>query len=183
MLFSFGFCRSVIITHIAAHTEDLGFSLATAAKVMATISGIGIVGRIGMGRLADIIGNRPALIISYTLMAATLLWATTADELWELYLFASAFGFSWGALAAIRMPMLAEIFGLSSIGTILGTIEVGAEIGVISGPFLAGWLFDTTDTYQIAFISASAIAVMGLIMTIFLRPISNEGKTINDPHS
>lgn len=123
MLLSFGFCRNTIITHIAAYTTDLGFSLADAANVMATLSGIGVVGRIGMGRLADIIGNKSALMISYTVMAATLLWVTVADSLWMLYLFAVAFGFSWGALAAVRTPMLAQIFGLSSIGTVLGAVE------------------------------------------------------------
>ena len=88
-----------------------------------------------------------------------------------LYLFAVAFGFSWGALAVIRMPIIAEVFGLGSLGTIFGVIDFGTHTGAITGPLLAGWLFDLTDEYTVAFLVAAASAIVGLILTILLRPI------------
>ncbi len=175
MFFAFGFSRSTTLAHIAAHANDLGFSLAVGANILAIISGTSMVGRIGMGRLADLIGNKYTFMIGYFLTAASLLWVLAADDLWMLYLFAGAFGFSWGNLAVIRVPLLAEIFGLGSLGSILGILEFGASTGAIIGPFLAGWLFDISGKYTVTFLVTAAVAVIGLIMTIFLRPIVGEG--------
>ena len=174
MLFGMGFCRSAILVHIAAHTTDLGFSLTIGANVLAITSGMSIVGRIGMGRLADVIGNKRTFMIGYIVIAVDLLWALVADELWMLYLFAAAFGFSWGTLAVIRMPIVAEVFGLGSLGAIFGTLEFSAQIGAVTGPLLAGWLFDLTNEYTVAFLITGTVAVLGLILTILLRPIGNQ---------
>jgi len=176
MLFSFGFTRTAIMVHIAAHVTDLGYSLLTGAKVISVISGASIAGRIGMGRVADIIGNRRTYMIGFVIIAASLFWVMVTGELWSLYLFAIAFGFSFGTLAVIRMPMIAEVFGLASLGTILGTLEFSSQIGAVVGPFLGGWLFDTTGEYVVAFLVSAVIAVIGLVSTILLKPIVAEGE-------
>jgi len=174
MFFSFGFCRSTTWVHIAPHVTDLGFSLAIAANVLAIASGVGIVGRIGMGRLTDLIGSKRAFMVGFIVMAVGLIWVMGAKETWALYLFAAIFGFSWGALAVTRMPLLAEVFGLGSLGTILGIVEFGAQTGAITGPFLAGWLFDITGEYMVTFVVTAVVAVIGLVLTMFLRPIGSE---------
>ncbi len=173
MLFSFGFTRSATLVHIAAHITDFGFSLTVGASILSVISGASIVGRIGMGRLADMIGNRRAFMIGYIVISADLLWVLAANELWTLYLFAAAFGFSWGALAAVRMPLIAEVFGIGSLGAILGVLEFGSQIGAITGPLLAGWLFDVTGEYTTAFLTAAAVGIIGLVLTILLKPIGS----------
>ena len=175
MFFAFGFFRSTTLTHIAVHATDLGFSLAVGANMLAIISGVSIVGRIGMGRLADIIGNRYGFMIGFIVTVASLLWVLAFDGLWMLYLFAGAFGFGWGTLASIRVPLLAEVFGLGSLGAILGVIEFGASTGSIVGPFLGGWLFDITGQYKITFVVTAAVTAIGLILTVLLRPIGSKG--------
>jgi len=47
-----------------------------------------------------------------------------------------------------------------------GYIVVAAAIG----PLVAGYIFDVTDEYQAAFITAIAICITGLIFNIFLKP-------------
>ena len=173
LLFSYGLCRSVMMVHLAAHTIDLGFSLTVGANMLATMSGVALIGGIGMGRIADFIGNRRVVTIGYTVMVASLFWILVADELWELYLFAAAFGFSWGAVAVMRMPITAEIFGLGSLGAILGAVDFGTHAGSTFGPLLGGWLFDVTDKYTVAFLSSAVIASIGLILTMFLRPVKS----------
>ena len=61
LYFAFGFCRSTFAIHLAPHVQDLGFSLAEAANVLAIINVSSIVGRIGMGRAADVMGMRFAI--------------------------------------------------------------------------------------------------------------------------
>ena len=114
-------------------------------------------------------------MIGFIVMAAALLWVITAKQLWMLYLFAAAFGFGWGTLAVIRMPALAGVFGLGSLGAILGAVDAGASTGSVIGPFLAAWLFDVTGEYTVTFLMTAAVVTVGLLMTILLRPIGGKG--------
>ena len=170
MLFTIGFCRSIMLVHIAAHVTDLGFSLAAGASILAIMSGVGMASRIGMGRLSDMIGYKRALFIGFVVMTGSVLWALIAHEMWMLYLLAISFGFSWGALAVLRMTVIAEVFGAGSLGVILGAIEFGAQSGAIIGPFFAGWAFDVNGEYTLAFITMAVASFLSSILLIFLKP-------------
>jgi cyanate permease len=43
-------------------------------------------------------------------------------------------------------------------------------IGGSVGPFMTGYIFDLTGSYQAAFIVLTALAIMGLVLIILLRP-------------
>jgi len=170
MLVCFGFCALAIIVHIVAHATELGISAASAANILATIGGMGIIGRVVLGTAADRIGNRQAFIIGFILMSAALFWLMPATEAWMLYLFAAVFGFGYGGCAASESPLVAELFGLSSHGLIMGVIALGFTSGAAIGPFLAGYVFDFAGSYQGAFLACAVTAVVGLILTALLTP-------------
>ena len=176
IFFSFGFCRNTANLHIAPHATDLGFSLTIGATILAIVTGTTTLSRIMMGSVADRIGSRRALIISFILMPVAFFWLMVAKELWMLYLFAVIFGFGWGGLAAGRAPMSTEIFGLGSLGVILGIFEFGASIGGAVGPLLAGWIFDIIGSYQGAFLACATLGVIGFVLTSLLRPIARQGE-------
>ncbi len=173
VFFAFGLSRQTILTHVAAHATDLGLSLTTGAAILAIISAAAIFGRIGMGQVSDMLGSRRVYMISFSLMLGALLWLLVAGNQWMLYLFAVAFGFAWGGLAVVRMPIMAEIFGISSLGAILGMAEVGTSAGSVLGPFFGGWLFDLTGQYTVSFLATAASVSMALVLIIVLRPIGH----------
>ena len=166
----FGFCALAIMVHIVAHATELGISAASAANILATIGGMGIVGRVVLGTAADRIGNRQAFIIGFIFMSAALFWLMPATEAWMLYLFAAVFGFGYGGCATSESPLVAELFGLSSHGLIMGVIALGFTSGAAIGPFLAGYVFDFAGSYQVAFLVCAVTAVAGLILTALLTP-------------
>jgi MFS family permease len=171
MLFCFGFSVYAIVTHIVLHAIGLGMSSTSAPMVLATVGGLSLVGRIVLGGAADRFGNRQIFIMGFILMAATLLWLVAAKEMWELYLFAAIFGFGFGGCATSESPLVAGLFGLSSHGLILGVMTlVGFTFGAAVGPLAAGHIFDITNSYQLAFIAAGALSVVGLILTLLLSP-------------
>ena len=172
MFFCFGFLLYTIMTHIVLHAIELGISPIGAANILATIGGLSIVGRIVLGSAADRFGNRQVFIIGFILMAATLFWLVPVKEVWGLYLFAVVFGFAFGGCATSESPLVAGLFGLSSHGLILGAINVlGFTFGAAIGPLIAGYIFDVTSSYQLAFIVCGAMSVVGLILTALLSPI------------
>jgi MFS family permease len=172
MFFCFGFCFYTIMTHIVLHAIGLGISSTSAANILATIGGLSIVGRIVLGSAADRFGNRQVFIMGFILMAAALFWLVPAKELWALYLFVVVFGFAVGGCATSESPLVAGLFGLRSHGLILGVINLlGFIFGAAAGPLIGGYIFDTTSSYQLAFIICAAISVVGLILTVLLSPL------------
>lgn len=171
MFFCLGFCVYTIMAHIVLHAIGLGISSISAANILAIIGGLSIAGRIVLGSAADRFGNRQVFIIGFILLAAALFWLAPAKEAWGLYLFAVVFGFAFGC-AVSESPLVAELFGLSSHGLILGVINLlGFTFGAAVGPLIAGYISDMTSSYQLAFIICAAMSVAGLILTALLRPI------------
>ena len=172
MFLCFGFSVYMIAAHIVLHAIGLGISSISAANVLATLGGLSIAGRIVLGSAADRFGNRQVFIIGFVLMAAALFWLVPAKEVWGLYLFAGVFGFAFGGCATSESPLVAGLFGLSSHGLILGVMSLlGFTFGAAIGPFVAGHIFDMTSSYQLAFIVAGAVSVVGLMLTVLLSPI------------
>jgi len=170
MFLCLGYCMFTILVHIVPHATDLEISAASAANILATIGGASIIGRVVLGNVADRIGNRRVFIIGFILMAAALFWVVPATEAWILYLFAVAFGFAYGGCAASESPLVAGLFGLSSHGLILGITSLGFSIGAGAGPLVAGYIFDVSQSYQMAFLVCAAIGVIGLVLTALLTP-------------
>jgi len=174
MFFCFGFCVYTVLTHIVLHATGLGISSTSAANILAAAGGLSIAGRIVLGSAADRFGNRRVFIIGFILMAATLFWLVPARELWALYLFAVVFGFAFGGCATSESPLVAGLFGLRSHGLILGVINLfGFTFGAAVGPLIGGYIFDSTSSYQLAFIVCGALSVAGLILTVLLSPVEN----------
>lgn len=166
---SFGFCRATFLAHIAAHTQDLGFTLADGAFVTALISGASIGGRLGTGSLLDRLGNRAALAGSFGITTIAILVVLAADNLWMLYFFGLAFGFAWGAQAVLRFTAATEVFGLHSLGILLGLFSFVEAMAAMLGSYLGGYIFDLFGSYGPIFWAGALIAAMGSLLSLFLR--------------
>jgi len=164
---------NTIMVHIVIHATDLGISAASAVNILAIIGGLGVAGRIIMGSAGDRIGNKLAITICFILMSAALLWLLATKELWMFYLFAVVFGFGYGGYSPLLSLMVAELFGLSSLGVILGAVTFSITIGAAIGPTLAGRIFDITSSYQPAFLVCTGFSIIAIILALFLRPITN----------
>lgn len=170
----FGFCRSTFNAHIAAYVQDKGFSLLDASNVIAVLMVSSIIGRIGMGRVADLLGNRLALMISNAATTISLIWVLNTGELWGLYLFAFVFGFGWGAQAVLRFSVTAETFGLVSLGLIMGILGIGEAFASAFGSYFAGFIFDILGNYRPAFWLGIVLSILGIILAGFYKPLRNQ---------
>jgi MFS family permease len=77
-----------------------------------------------------------------------------------LYVFGIVFGFMWGGLGTVTTALVGDVFGMSSIGVIMGATSAMWALGAATGPALAGYIFDMSNSYSIAF----AIGAIGILM-------------------
>ena len=167
--FCLGFIAWIFMVHIAPHVTDLGMSEATAATVLATVGGFSVIGRLGLGILADRIENRKAYFIGFIMLPVAFFALMPATELWMFYLIAALFGFGSSA-GILQPPMIAALFGLNAHGLILGVATLGYTIGGAVGPLVGGYIFDVTHSYQLAFLLCGIVAIIGAITVVYLKP-------------
>ena len=116
-----------------------------------------------------------ALDIGFVLMIAALSWLLVAKEFWMLILFACMFGYAYGGLVSAQSPIVADLFGIRSHGEILGVIVFIITIGAAAGPVIAGGVFDATQSYYPAFLVCIGFGIIGVILTLFLKPLVRGG--------
>ena len=167
------FCLLTVMIHIVPHATDLGIAPAVAATILSTIGGASIAGRLTIGMLADRLGGRRSLGVSFFILLASFLLLQSAETAWMLFLFALIYGFAHGGFFTVMSPTLAEFFGIGSHGVIFGIVLFCGTIGGAAGPLLAGTLFDTTGSYETVFLILTGFCLMGLILTAALQPIKS----------
>ncbi len=162
------FCLLIIMVHIVPHATDIGISSTTAAGILSAIGGISMAGRFVTGIAIDRIGNRLSMIICFILLILALLWLQLARELWMLSLFAVVYGFAHGGLFTVISPIVAEYFGLRTHGALFGIVFFSSMVGGAAGPVIAGHIFDTTGSYNLAFRICTAVGALALGLVLSL---------------
>ena len=90
-----------------------------------------------------------------------------------IYVLLSLYGFSQGGHFTIAPFIIAENFGLKNLGAVFGKITFFGGIGSVSGPIVAGAIFDLTQSYYYAFLLVGALASICICSLIYL-PSGNE---------
>jgi MFS family permease len=160
------FCTLSIIVHIATYVGDIGLPASFGAIIVSIIGGASILGRLIMGITADRIGSKGALLVCFAILIAAFSWLQVAASLWALSLFALAYGFCHGGFYVLTSTTVAEFFGTRSHGLILGIVIFSGSVGGSIGPIVTGYIFDTTASYQAAFILFLALAIIGFILIL-----------------
>jgi MFS family permease len=171
MGFILGYAVQSLMAHIVPHATDIGYAATVAAGLLSTIGIVSVFGKVSLGSLADRVGNRKVLIGVCVALAIAFFSLRFDGKLWILYLAAVIFSLGYSGSSATHSPLMAEYFGLRSHGTLYGIHQFIGNIGGALGPFLAGYIFDTTGSYQWAFLICVILCLLGLISTILLRPV------------
>lgn len=157
---------NVVIVHLVPYAISLHIDPLQAATVLSLAAGVSIPARIGMGGLADRIGNHQGLFvcISTSILAFTILIFARGSV--TLYLFAVLYGIGLWTSSSVMSPFIADLFGLKSHGAILACTSFSWTIGGGLGPVLVGFIFDLTGSYQLGFwvcLSATIISLISLL--------------------
>jgi MFS family permease len=171
IFFCLGYGIFAITVHIVPHITDLQISATTAATILATSGGVQAIGGIVLGGVADKIGNRRVLVISFILISAAMFWLLPIRSVWVFYLWAIVYGLGVSGGGIMEPIIVAELFGIKSHGLILGVVSFVFTIGGAVGPLVTGYIFDLTGNYQIAFLLCAVLGIVAIILGTVLRQI------------
>jgi MFS family permease len=162
----------LVSLHQLAFAVDVGFDKLYAAGVLGIGSFLAIGGTIVTGTLSDYIGREWSAILAYGISIIGVVCAlliTNPDQHFLLWLHACFFGLTWGARGPAITAKTADLFPGGRLGTILGVITIGSGIGSAVGSWAAGWIFDVSGSYRVAFLLSIAAYLCGCIAFWALR--------------
>ena len=164
----------LVALHQLAFAVTMGFDKLYAAEVLGMGAFLSLPGVIITGIISDHIGRELSAVITYgtsiTGVACAML-ITGPDQHLLLWLHSCFFGLTWGARGPAITAKTADLFPGPQLGTILGAITIGTGIGAASGAWMAGWIFDLTGSYQVAFgLSIFFYACGGVAFWLLRRP-------------
>ncbi len=168
------FCLMIIMVHIVPYARDIEVSALRAASVLSTIGGVSMIGRFITGIAIDRIGSKRVIIVCFILLMVELLWLQMANDLWMLYLFAVFYGITHGGFFTAISPIVAEFFGINAHGVLFGIVAFSGSIGGAIGPLVAGYIFDITAGYSLAFWLGTLVSTLGLMLIVLLKPIKEK---------
>jgi MFS family permease len=169
LLLFWGYAAYGVLAHFAACAVALDITPSRAALVLAFLGGMISIGKVTIGLCADRFGNKATLVTALATMLVSLLWFTQAAGLWELYLFAMVFAFGFACTSVIMPGLVADVFGFLSHGYLLGITNLFACAGCAIGPFLTGYIYDVTGSYDKALWIFAATGLGSVVIAGCLR--------------
>jgi MFS family permease len=152
----------IVTTHQVAHAVDRGFAPATVAWVFGLGAVCTVAGNLLGGWLSDRWGRARVFALGSVIGIGGIVALALVDAPDDLALLAlyTACGLGFGMRISLLAAIPVDLFAGPRLGAILGLANGGGGLGGFVGPFLGGWLFDVTGSYQIAF-TAAALAIAG----------------------
>ncbi|MBA4179518.1 MAG: hypothetical protein C0506_02920 [Anaerolinea sp.] len=174
------FVVSALGVHLVSHLkESQGYSLGQASAVVFLMTLLFLVGTVSGGLLGDRVNKRMLVVCCMAMHMAGLLLLSHATNLGMIVGFTVLHGLAWGWRGPQMAALRADYFGRSAFGKILGVSNMVIIVGTISGPLIAGLLYDQTGNYRVGFDILAAIAAAGSVFFILARKPAGPRHALN----
>jgi MFS family permease len=167
------FCLTIPVVHLVPLVMSYGYDTTTAAGVYSTIFIAGIVGRVLLGKLMDVVGGLPALIIATGLPALTIYGLTQVQTLPMLYGVTAVFGFGFGGVLGTYSVIIRSLVPPHLTGRSVGWVFFWGYLALGVGGYVGGVLYDATGNYLATYAVGAASGLISLatamLLTLFVR--------------
>lgn len=161
--------NGLIGVHLIPYAVDCGITQVTASGILAVLGAMNFVGTIGSGYLTDRYDPRVLLCIYYGFRGLSLLLLPFATTPETMSLFAILFGLDYIATVPPTVALVADNFGRQNVGTVYGWVFAAHQIGAASAAWAGGAARDALGAYNLAFLVAGVIGIMGGLLALRIR--------------
>ena len=165
-----GFSYPSFMTQLIPHMEAEGWTSSRATLVLTALAGVALGSKITWGRLSERLTARVSFVIAICIMATGVVLVTLAggtNFVWPAIIF---FGLGFGGIGPLMSLVILETFGLRNFGSIQGAISLVTSImPTLTGPIIAGRLYDTTGSYHTSFAIAAGLFAAGAVAVLAVR--------------
>jgi EmrB/QacA subfamily drug resistance transporter len=127
------------------------------------------------GKVSDLYGRRPLLMIGIVLFILGSALSGLSQEMWQLILFRGLQGLGAGALFPIALAVIGDLFTPAERGKYQGLFGAVFGVAFLLGPGLGGYLTDTLSWHAVFYVNVP-IGIVALIVIAALLPnVKKEG--------
>lgn len=167
----FGFSYIIYGTFFsAALVSDRGFSQGEAGALWSLIGVIGIFSGIVWGAISDFLGRKYTLAIVFGFQAVCYFLFSAAYGNTALNVSAVIYGLTAFSIPGVVAATCGDYVGSRLAPAALGMVTLFFAVGQAAAPSVAGYLADINHSFGRAFLLASAVAVLGCVSSLTLRP-------------
>jgi len=163
----------IILVHNVRFLVDQGIDKMAAALIFAGVGVVSSIFRIFWGWLSDRIGREITFttgILCACMGVSSLLLFESSGFKPFTYGFSIFFGIGWGVTAPMFMSVSADLFKGKIFGLIYGFVEAGIGMAGAIGAWLAGFIFDQTQSYKAAFILTIVVLLISCAFVWLAAP-------------
>jgi MFS family permease len=166
--------NGMVLTHFMPHALEHNFSELQASTALGVMGAMNVLGTVGSGWICDRLGRRGPLAFYYFFRGLSLLFLLYVWNAPSLHVWAAIFGLNYVSTVPPTTTLTANIFGRYSVGELSGWITLSHQVGSALGAALAGWIYEWTGGYELAFVSAALMGFLaaGLALAIREEPLS-----------
>jgi MFS family permease len=163
---------SAVFIHIVPFLESVQFPTTTAAAVVTGMTICSIIGRLAFGLWGDFANKRYliAAAISLQTLGLFIFSLIDFDQSWLVFLFLFTYAPGYGGPIPLRPAIQADYFGVRSYGKIMGIMSAISMIGGLASPVVAGWIFDITGSYSLAWQIFTLITLPAIFLILLAKP-------------
>ncbi len=173
MLMLNNLATQMIFVHQVAFLVDGGYEKLLVASVVGLVGLFSVGTKIGWGWVSDRIGRE----LTYTLglgcmwVAVAFLLSTQMSSLSLLpYLFSLFFALAYGVATPLGPAIGSDVFAGPHFGSVYGALGIANGLGSAIGAWLAGYVFDVTGSYVLAFGFALVSSPLSIIACWLVAP-------------
>ncbi len=160
---------SSIVVHQIAHLEDIGIARHTAETMLGLMIAMSIPGRLLFGWLGDRLSKQHLLAFSSVLQGIGIFIIANATGLAYVWPFLLFYGLGYGGAIPLTQALRADLFGRKVFATVGGLIMPFTTLGGVLGPIFAGYVYDVTDSYRVAFYTFVVLILLSGLTFLFVR--------------
>lgn len=172
---SCGFQLAFLGVHLPAYLRDAGLPVSAGVHAIALIALANAFGTYACGRLGDFYRRKYLLAGVYAVRTlAMVAFVALPLNAVTLYAFALVMGATWLGTVPLTTGVLAQIFGVRSLGTLFGLVFLGHQLGGFFGAWLGGSVYDSTGSYAWMWGLSIALGAASVLLNLPIRDRSIE---------
>jgi EmrB/QacA subfamily drug resistance transporter len=126
------------------------------------------------GKLSDLYGRKPMLIVGIVLFLAGSALSGLSQEMWQLIAFRGIQGLGAGAIFPVSLAVIGDLFTPAERGKYQGLFGAVFGVSALIGPALGGFLTDAISWHWVFYVNipvgAVALFVIWRVLPTFRRP-------------
>jgi|TARA_B110000967_G_scaffold62394_1_gene64127 MFS family permease len=164
------FCiQSATLIHMVPQLTDRGIDLISASVIASSTALFGVMGKLIYGALVDRWDVRWALWLAIAFQVAGQLFMLFGNGYSGFLIGASLFGFGMGGIVPMQGAVVGAAFGRESFGRVLGAMRPPMAIIHLLGVPFAGWVYDSTGSYEPAFLTFLGLYAVTTLVVLGIR--------------